>query len=169
MTQVSDGTVVSWEAQLQKGPIRSTVRLLAEFIFLLLYFPVSHLTSSSPWLPVAFRSQRPSAYLRYYLLFLAPWAFSICLLASLSQDNLSLRFAKIMWSWEWLHFARWSESESHSVVSDSLQPHGLYSSWNSPGHNTGVGSLSLLQGIFPTQGLNSGFPHCRQILYQLSH
>ena len=32
-----------------------------------------------------------------------------------------------------------------------------------------VGSLSLLQGIFPTQGLNPGFPHCRQILYQLSH
>ena len=54
-------------------------------------------------------------------------------------------------------------------MSNSLQPHGLYSSWNSLGHNTGVGSLSLLQGIFPTQGLNSGFPHCRQILYQLSH
>ena len=41
--------------------------------------------------------------------------------------------------------------------------------WNSPGQNTGVGSLSLLQGIFPTQGLNPGRPHCRQILYQLSH
>ena len=37
-----------------------------------------------------------------------------------------------------------------------LQPHGLYSPWNSPGQNTGVGSLSLLQGIFPTQGLNPG-------------
>ena len=35
--------------------------------------------------------------------------------------------------------------------------------------NTGVGSLSLLQGIVPTQELNPGFPHCRQILYQLSH
>ena len=44
------------------------------------------------------------------------------------------------------------ESKSHSVVSNSLQPHGLYSPWNSPGQNTGVGSLSLLQGIFPTQG-----------------
>ena len=43
-----------------------------------------------------------------------------------------------------------SESESHSVVSDSLQPHGLYSSCNSPGENSGVGSCSLLQGIFPT-------------------
>ena len=56
-----------------------------------------------------------------------------------------------------------------SVVSDSLQPHGLYSPWNSPGQNTGVGSLSLLQGIFPTQGLNPGLPHYRKILYQLSH
>ena len=41
--------------------------------------------------------------------------------------------------------------------------------WNSPGQSTGVGSLSLLQGIFPTQGLNLGLPYCRQILYQLSH
>ena len=64
---------------------------------------------------------------------------------------------------------RKSESEIRSVVSDSLQPHGLYSPWNSPGQNTGVGSLSLLQGIFPTQGSNPGLPHCRQILYQLSH
>ena len=62
-----------------------------------------------------------------------------------------------------------SERESHSVVSDSLWPHGLYSPWNSPGQNTGVDSLSLLQGIFPTQGLNPGLPHCRQILYQMSH
>ena len=45
----------------------------------------------------------------------------------------------------------------------------LYSPRNSPGQNTGVGSLTLLQGIFPTQGLNPGLPHCRQILYQLSH
>ena len=62
-----------------------------------------------------------------------------------------------------------SESESHSVVSDSLQPHGLYRPWNSPGQNTGVGSLSPLQGIFPTQGSNPGLPHCRWILYQPSH
>ena len=60
-------------------------------------------------------------------------------------------------------------SESRSVVSNSLQPHGLYSLWNSPDHNTGVGSLSLLQRIFPTQGSNPDLPLCRQILYQLSH
>ena len=46
---------------------------------------------------------------------------------------------------------------------------GLYSPWDSPGQNTGVGSLSLLQGIFPTQGSNPGLLHCRRILYQLSH
>ena len=46
---------------------------------------------------------------------------------------------------------------------------GLYTPWNSPGQNMGVGSPSLLQGIFPTQGLNPGLPHCRRILYQMSH
>ena len=62
-----------------------------------------------------------------------------------------------------------SESESGSVVSDSLRPRGLYSPWCSPGQNTGVGGLSLLQVIFPTEGSNPGLPHCRRILYQLSH
>ena len=45
----------------------------------------------------------------------------------------------------------------------------LYSLWDCPGQNTAVGSLSLLQGIFPTQGSNPGLPHCRWILCQLSH
>ena len=58
-------------------------------------------------------------------------------------------------------------SGSCSVMSDSLQPHGLYSPWNSPGQNTGVGSLSLLEWIVPTQGSNPGLPHCRWILCQL--
>ena len=48
-------------------------------------------------------------------------------------------------------------------------PHGLYNPWNSPDQNIGVDRLSLLQGIFLTQELNPGLPHCRQILYQLSH
>ena len=54
-------------------------------------------------------------------------------------------------------------------MSSSLGSHELYSPWTSPGQNTGVGSLSLLQRIFPTQVLNPGLLHCRQILYQLSH
>ena len=58
--------------------------------------------------------------------------------------------------------------ESRSVMSSSLQPHGLYSSWNSPGQNTGMDSRSLFQGIFPTQRSNAGFLHCRRILDQLS-
>ena len=53
-------------------------------------------------------------------------------------------------------------------VSDSVQPRGLHSPWNSPGQNTGVGCHALLQGIFPTQGSNPGLSHCRWILYQLS-
>ena len=68
-------------------------------------------------------------------------------------------------SWFW----QVSESESRSLVFDSLWPHGLYSPWNSPGQNNGVGSLSLLQGIFRSQESNPGLLHCRQILYQLSH
>ena len=54
------------------------------------------------------------------------------------------------------------ESESHSVVLDFLWPHGIL-------QNTGMDSLSLLQGIFPTQGSNPRLQHCRQIRYQLSH
>ena len=63
---------------------------------------------------------------------------------------------------------------SHSVVSDSLRPHGLQPArllcpWNSPGKNTGLGSHSLLHGLFPTQGSNLGLLHCRRTLYHLSH
>ena len=54
-------------------------------------------------------------------------------------------------------------------MSDSLQPCGLYSPWYSPDQNTGVGNLSLLQGIFPTQRWDPSLPYCKQILYQLSH
>ena len=59
-------------------------------------------------------------------------------------------------------------------MSDSLQPQGLQPArllrpWDSPGKNSGVGCHALLQGIFPTQGLNLGFLHCRRVLYHLSH
>ena len=77
---------------------------------------------------------------------------------SLLQQKYGMRFCH----------AKSSESESHSVVSDSLWSHGLYSPWDSPGQNTEVGSRSLLQGIFPIQGLKSGLLHCRRSLYQLS-
>ena len=59
------------------------------------------------------------------------------------------------------------EQSKVKAFSNSWQPHGLSSPWDFPGQNTGVGSFSLLQGIFPTQGLN--LPYCRQILNQRSH
>ena len=59
----------------------------------------------------------------------------------------------LMLSWK-----KASESESHSVLSDFLQSHGLYSPWNSPLQNTGVGSLSLLQGVLPNPGIKLRFP-----------
>ena len=65
--------------------------------------------------------------------------------------------------------SHWNEmkwSESCSVVSNSLQPLGLYSPWNSPGQNIGVSSCSLLQENFPTQGLNPGF-HLAGIMLNL--
>ena len=80
------------------------------------------------------------------------------------------------WTWVSCIASRWftdwamreAQNENRSVMSNSLRPDGLSSPWNFPGQNTGVGSHSLLQGIFPTHGSNSGLPHCRQILYQLS-
>ena len=63
--------------------------------------------------------------------------------------------------WEtWQMSVLWPKSEcesiSHSVMSDSLRPHGLLCPWDSPAKNTGVGCHSLLQGIFPIQGSNLG-------------
>ena len=68
-----------------------------------------------------------------------------------------LVFCPQKWKWKSLSHIRLF------VTSCTINP------WNSPGQNTGVGSLSLLQGIFPTQRLNPGLLHCRPILYQLSH
>ena len=82
-------------------------------------------------------------------------------LRSILVSHLYVQFYKTFFQLKW--------SESRSVVSDSLGPHGLYSPWNSSGQNTGVGSLSLFQGIFPTQESNQGLLHCRQILYELSY
>ena len=66
-----------------------------------------------------------------------------------------------------LHTTALKAKVTQSCLTSRL--HGLYSPWNSLGQNTGVGSPSLLLGIFPTQRSNPGLPHCRQILYKLSH
>ena len=77
--------------------------------------------------------------------------------------------------WEtWVPSLGWEDPlEKEMAIHSNTMPgksHGQkslvgYSPWNSPGQNTGVGTLSLLQGIFPTQGSNTGLPQCRQILY----
>ena len=72
--------------------------------------------------------------------------------------SLWANFMLCPWEWKWKSL----------ILSDSLLPHGLYSPWNSPGQNTGVGSPSLLQRIFPIHRSNPGLLYCRQILYQLS-
>ena len=56
-----------------------------------------------------------------------------------------------------------------SIIYNCQDMEAIYSPSDSPGQNTGVSSLSLFQGIFPTQGSNSGLLHCGQTLYQLSH
>ena len=70
----------------------------------------------------------------------------------------------LFWRWKW----------SCSVMSDSLRPLGLqpprlFRPWDFPDKSTEVGCHFLLQGIFPTQGLNPSLPHCRWTLYRLSY
>ena len=60
-------------------------------------------------------------------------------------------------------------AQSCPTLCDPMDYSLLLCQWDSPGKNTGVSSHSLLQGIFPTQGLNPHLLHCRQILYHLSH
>ena len=85
------------------------------------------------------------------------WLFSVNFLnRNRTYSAVNLGSAEVKWN------------ESCLVMSNSLGSHGLYNPWNSPGQNTGMNSLSLLQGIFPIQGSNPGLPHCRWILYQLS-
>ena len=91
-----------------------------------------------------------------------------CLLLPFAAKNLGMEYETLVT----FNLEKWKQS--CSVVSDSLPPHGLYPTrllcpWDSPGKNTRVGCHFLVQGIFPTQGWNSGLLHCRQILYCLSH
>ena len=60
-------------------------------------------------------------------------------------------------------------AQSCATLCNTMDGTRLLCPWDSPGKNTRVGCYSLFQGIFPTQGLNPGFLHCRQILYHLSH
>ena len=102
--------------------------------------------------------------------------FEIVFYASGSQTGmiLLLRMLGNVWKQylsqqEGMLLASTVKGESRSVVADSLHPHGPYTPWNSPGQNTGVGGLFLLQGIFPTQESYQGLLHCRWILEPLSY
>ena len=103
-----------------------------------------------------------------YILWVSEWKSHICISIWDWHIHTVSEWVKVTYMYIYLGltytYYEWV-SESHSVVSDSLQPHGLYGPSNSLGQNIGACSLSLLQGIFPTQGLNPGLPHCRQILY----
>ena len=73
----------------------------------------------------------------------------------------------------WIRSLGWEDplekgKTTHSSIL-AWRINGLYSPWDFPGKSTGVGCHFLLQGIFLTQGLNLGVPHCRQMLYCLSH
>ena len=81
-----------------------------------------------------------------------------------AEDQVQSLVRKIPWRREWLLTPVFLPGKFHgqrSLVG--------YSPWSSPGQNTGVGSLSLLQQIFPSQELNWCLLHCRRILYQLSY
>ena len=121
-----------------------------------------HISSVLTYLPFVFlRWWIPCSYSSF------PFLVVVIIIALLIYHSL---YVKMMLIFGWL---KWKESVSCSVVSNSLQAHGLWPvrlcPWNSPGENTGVGCHSLLQGIFLTQGLNLGLLHCRQIPYYLSH
>ena len=88
------------------------------------------------------------------------------------QTNLQITFRQVQQAPK--EFSLFVFVLCHSVMPDSLQTHdcslpGSSVHRDSPGKNTGVGCHALLQGIFPTQGSNPGLPHCRQVLYCLSH
>ena len=75
---------------------------------------------------------------------------------------------------EWVAISFSNAWKSRSVMSDSSQPHGLqptrlFHPWDFLGKSTGVGCRFFLQRIFLTQGSNLGLPHCRRMLYRLSH
>ena len=79
--------------------------------------------------------------------------------------------AILLWNMDTISWRRHESERKWKLLSRVrlFATHGLYSPWNSPGQNTGVGSPSFLQKIFPTQGSNPGLLHCRWILYKLSH
>ena len=106
--------------------------------------------------------------LSHVCLFATPWTIAC-------QAPLSMGFSRQEY-WSGLPFPSLSQDKESEVAQlcptlrpNGLQPTRLLRPWNFPGKSTGLGCHFLLQGIFPTQGLNPGLLHCRQTLYHLSH
>ena len=144
------------------------------YVYALLLGPTSHHLPHSTtlghdrapsWAPCAIK-QLPTSYLFYtwYVYIYINATLWICLtLSFLPYVHMSVFYvwvysclASRLICTAFLDSMKWSES--HSVVSNSLQPHGLHSPWSFPGQNTRAGSHSLLQRILPTQGSNLGLP-----------
>ena len=133
------------------------------------FFPLEFLAIGWHW----FVRWSPTIILSFHLLllFLSSSFYTAGKLYLVRMVELFETLIFIFLSNQWLSVCGlWTKQNQHHLrTSNTLWPHGLFHPWNSPGQDSGVGSLSLLQGIFPTQGLNSGLPHCRQILHYLSH
>ena len=135
---------------------------MVEFIFCLWQYNGSHSTVQKDLFPIElhwyiFQKQIFHINLKVYF-----WVLLSCSNVSseyLYTNNKFSSLLELYKSWYKKVIFSFECSEGHSVVSDSLQPYGLCRPWTSPGQNTGVGSLSLLQGIFPIQGLNLGLLH----------
>ena len=103
-----------------------------------------------------------------FVIFLGPCYSRASLVAQLLKNLPAVQETQVQ-SLGWEDSLEKGMSTHPSILAwrTSLQP--MECPWNSPGKNSGVGSYSLLQGIFPTQGLNLDLLHCRRILYCLSH
>ena len=133
------------------------------------------LTLPQPYLPPHSREAmdpRGHAYLKPY----KPSSLPVACTQSSFKDFVGLFLFFPQGRTKWPAYISWGPMGglvkwSRSVVSDSLWSHGLAPTRalrNSPGKNSGVSCHFLLQGFFPTQGLNPGLLHCRRILYCLS-
>ena len=104
------------------------------------------------------------------LSFFECWVLSQLLVGPFQNHSYFINFSPFPGNIVYVYFLSYEKSLNCVQLygPHGLQPARLLCPWNSPGKNTVVGSCSLLQGIFPTQGLNLGLPHCRWILYCLS-
>ena len=110
-------------------------------------------------LDIVLNHRNPTPTVNNFLILIFIWQWWLLVVARRILNLTCSMWDLVSWKWKW-----------ESLIWVWLfAAHGLYSPWNSPGQNTGVGNLSFLQGIFPTQGLNPGLPHCRWILHQLRY